>query len=108
MLIYEKNDFNSFEFGCGIICCSGVCFCKRNGKNEITYRTTKGAEDISGDYNTYETVETENVSGTEVTVRRNGDIVGSAIWYDEDAYSITSEKGISKDDVLKMVTSVAE
>ena len=79
-----------------------------NAEDEIIYRTQKSAEDISGDYNTYETVETENVSGTEVTVRRNGDIVGSAIWYDEDAYSITSEKGISKDDVLKMVTSVAE
>ncbi len=85
---------------------AGCVFAKGTEKTKLP--TAKSAEDISGDYNTYETVETENVSGTEVTVRRNGDIVGSAIWYDEDAYSITSEKGISKDDVLKMVTSVAE
>ncbi len=52
-----------------------------NGKNEITYRTAKGAEDIGGDYNVYNVVKTVKVGDADITIRANTDKEGgSAVW----------------------------
>lgn len=78
--------------------------------DEITYRTEKndsGEErDISGNYEEYETVSTENINGNDVTVKSSGDSYYNAVWNDENSYSIDSSNGIEKSDMVKIIESV--
>lgn len=57
---------------------------------EILYRMAKGSDDISGDYNKYDSVKTVKINGIDVTLRTgsktsvDGDDSASAIWTDGD------------------------
>lgn len=43
-----------------------------DGKNEVTYRTAQGTEDITGDYNKYAYVKKLKINDADVTIKGNG------------------------------------
>lgn len=81
----------------------------RNAEDkQISYRTAKGSEDISGDYNVYDTSEELQVGGNTVTVKGIGGKYYLAIWEDgESAYSLGMSAGADKAEMLKIIGSVA-
>ena len=56
----------------------------KNGENTITYRTAKGSEDISGDYNTYSTTQTIAVGKLPVTIKGENNSINVAYWTKND------------------------
>lgn len=84
-----------------------------DGEQIITVRQAPGTNDISGDYNCYDTeeeyVENSKEGSIKVTLRKNGDLVYSAIFTDgENSFSIYTEEGISEDAVRSIVKAVEE
>lgn len=81
----------------------------RNAEDkQISYRAAKGSEDISGDYNVYDTSEELQVGGNTVTVKGIGGKYYLAIWEDgESAYSLSMSAGADKAEMLKIIGSVA-
>lgn len=75
-------------------------------EKEIMYRTEKGSDDISGDYNVYKDVKKLNAGKTEITYRENGE-VSSAVWTDgEMAYSLYSDNVMTEKEVIDIAASV--
>ena len=79
-----------------------------NGDETARLRKSLGTDDISGDYNNYETISpaaTDN--GTEVTLKGNDDLVYVATWQDEDyTYSLSIKNGAASEEVLNIVSSI--
>lgn len=60
-----------------------------NGSNEITYRMSKGNDDISGDYNVYNNIKIVELNGTKVTLKGDEGKYRLALWTkDNYAYSL--------------------
>ncbi len=77
-----------------------------NGDNEINYRTAKGKDDISGDYNVYKNKKTVKIGDYSVTFRGN-DGVSNAIWTDgETAYSVYANKAVTEKEMTEIIASV--
>lgn len=63
--------------------------------------------DISGDYNEYPTTEEKNINGNTVTTKSNDNGIKVALWtVDTQVYSITSENGLSLDQLTELVTHI--
>ncbi len=63
--------------------------------NSLTYRKTRGTDDISGDYNQYEQIVDKVVNGIDITVKGNSDKYYLAIWKTGDfSYSISVDEGV--------------
>ncbi len=74
--------------------------------DEIVYRTEKTNADISGDYNVYDTVETEMINNIDTTLKSSDDVFYGAVWNDGDmSYSLNSTNGLDKDTIVKIVES---
>ena len=66
-----------------------------------------GTDPISGDYNRYDSEETQTIAGVSVSVRKNGDLIFVAEWTDGGyAHSITSEDGLTADELETLVSQV--
>ena len=76
-----------------------------NGTDEINYRMAEGCDDISGDYNIYDTVKEITVEDIKVTLKGSADMYQIAI-YNDGAYSyaIHSTCGLSE----VMIKSIIE
>lgn len=77
-----------------------------NGENEITYRTAKGKDDISGDYNVYK--ETKNIKAGKLDVlfRANAE-TASAVWQDGDfTFSVYADKAITEKEMTDIILSI--
>ena len=73
----------------------------------ICYRTAKGNEDISGDYNVYSNVETININNSEVTMQGDDNLCHKASWTNNDeVFSVCSDRGIEKEIMIDIVESV--
>lgn len=77
-----------------------------DGENKIMYCIEDCDEDISGDYNIYETVETVDMGGIAVTVRENGGKCYSAVWHDGKAHALWLDEGFDRDEIEKIVCSI--
>lgn len=78
----------------------------QKGDNEILYRTAKGTDDISGDYNVYSDVKTVKIGDTEVTVRK-ADKTASVIWTDGDySYSLYADGGLTDKELSDIISSI--
>lgn len=79
-----------------------------NGDETARLRKSLGTDDISGDYNNYETTSTAaTANGTEVTLKGNDDLVYVATWLDEDyTYSLSIKNGAASEEVLNIVSSI--
>ena len=77
----------------------------KKGDNEITYRTARGSEDISGDYNTYKDIRKVKIGNSDVTVRKSGNTL-SAFWSDgELSFSLYSD-GLSEKEFSGIIDSI--
>lgn len=66
-----------------------------------------GTDPISGDYNRYDSEETQTIAGVSVSVRKNGDLIFVAEWTDGGyAHSITSEDGLTADELETLVSQI--
>ena len=50
---------------------------------QAVYRKAAGNQDISGDYNVYDTVGETQAGGSAVTLKGNGGVYSLAVWSDE-------------------------
>ena len=65
----------------------------KNGEKELTYRVAKSKDDISGDYNVYDNVQTEKIGGYTVALKDNGS-TANAVWTDGDySFAVFSANG---------------
>lgn len=85
-----------------------VIFSNGEEKNSNLYfRKGVGTEDISGDYNTYETVEEQTVGGKTVTCKGNGGLIHTAVWNDGIySYAVMSDTGMNAEQLAAWVSSL--
>lgn len=78
----------------------------KNGDNEIFYRTAKGSDDISGDYNLYNDIKTVKIGDIEVTVRRSEKTL-SAVWTNNDlTFSLYSNTALTDKDLSDIISNI--
>lgn len=72
--------------------------------NSLTYRKTRGTEDISGDYNQYEQILDKAVNGVDIMIKGNNDRYYLATWTTQDfSYSLSVDEGIELETFLNIV-----
>ena len=75
------------------------------GENQtVTYRKAPGDEDISGDYNAYDTV-TETMAGEiSVTLKGDGDGYVLALWKSDGySYALSLENPVAEEEIIKIL-----
>lgn len=77
-----------------------------DGEHKIMYRIEDCTDDISGDYNNYETVETVDMGGAAVTVREDGGKCRLAIWNDGKAHVLWLDEGFERYEIEKIIKSI--
>lgn len=74
------------------------------GDTKVIIRKGVGTDDISGDYNDYDSVETVSVGGADVTEKGDGSLVCVATWVrDDHAFAIVADAGLAPEDVEHLV-----
>ena len=74
----------------------------------LTIRKGAGTEDISGDYNSYETSQEILSGGKTITVKGNSGIIYLAIWTVEDySFAVRTNSGFSQEEILNIISAVA-
>ena len=82
-----------------------VVYCSE--EDEVTLRKAAGEEDISGDYNQYETLVTEERADGSVLYRKNGDTIwGVLVFRGEYSWSVLSETGLENETAEQFVSAV--
>lgn len=77
--------------------------------NSLTYRKTRGTDDISGDYNQYDQVLDKVVNGIDVTIKGNNDKYYLVIWHTKDySYSISLDKGVMLETLSAIVQNAMD
>ena len=78
----------------------------RAGDAEVMFRQARGSDDISGDYNVYETVLTVEINGAEATLRGNGGEFSGAVWQkDGFSYSVFCSPAVSQSEMQRIIES---
>lgn len=73
----------------------------------LRIRKGVGTDSISGDYNIYDSEDTQTIAGVSVSVWKNGNLIFVAEWTDGGyAHSITSEDGLTVDELETLVSQV--
>lgn len=79
----------------------------RFGENGVSVRKAQGDSDISGDYNIYSDVRTEDIGGRSAELRGEDGKIFGAVWTDGGfTYSIYSADGLSVDAVTAAVSGI--
>ncbi len=77
--------------------------------NSLTYRKTRGTDDISGDYNQYDQVSDITIEGVNMTVKGNKDLYSLATWHTKDySYSISLNEGITLETLLSIIQNTMD
>lgn len=80
--------------------------CYINGQNDIIFRMGQGIEDISGDYNNYETNNTVNINGSNVKLKGDNNLIKVAVWnVNNMSYSISITNGMKQDEIINLIKS---
>lgn len=80
--------------------------CYINKQNDIIFRMGQGIEDISGDYNNYETNNTVNINGSNVKLKGDNDLIKVAVWnLNNMSYSISITNGMKQDEIINLIKS---
>lgn len=79
----------------------------RNAEDkQISYRTAKGSEDISGDYNVYKDTKTVKAGEVSVTLRK-GDKTSSAIWTNGGmTFALYADGGLSDAEITEVIKNI--
>ena len=74
--------------------------------HNVYFRKAVGTEDISGDYNEYDTVTESDMDGTNITFSGNGELVYLASWIEDGRFcSVSMNEGAEKETMLSVVRS---
>ena len=74
---------------------------------EVRVRKAPGSEDISGDYNTYENIQTVKIGSADVTLKGNGDLIFVAVWTDGDyTYAVNASAGLSVSEISSLISAI--
>lgn len=75
------------------------------GENQtVTYRKAPGEEDISGDYNVYDTVTEKTAGKISVTLKGDGDGYVLALWTaDGYSYALSLENPVTEEELLEIL-----
>lgn len=77
------------------------------GEQEICIRKGVGTDDISGDYNVYDTTVTQELTASNATLKGNGGDFSLAIWNDgEYAYAVSSSEALTEEGMTQLAGSV--
>ncbi|WP_018670206.1 DUF4367 domain-containing protein, partial [Brevibacillus laterosporus] len=78
-----------------------------DGSKKITYRVAKGAEDIIGDYTSYEETDVVKNGDIEATLKGSNSLINLATWIkDGCSYSLSFSRGIEKNAVILIIESM--
>lgn len=81
----------------------------RNGDDEVMFRRARGSDDISGDYNVYETVLTVEITGAKAELRGTDGEFSGAVWQkDGFAYSVSCSPAVSQDEMQRIIESAGK
>ena len=79
-----------------------------NDDASLYFRKGLGTEDISGDYNTYDTVEQQTIGDRTVTCKGNDGLLYTAIWNDGTySYAVMCNAGMNAEQLTAWVQSLA-
>lgn len=79
-----------------------------NDENQVSFRKGVGSEDISGDYNQYSSVETQQIDGKDVTVKRSDGMIYTVTWtQDGYTYAISARMGMTEEQMTDWVQALA-
>ena len=79
-----------------------------DGTDTLCYRMAPGEGDISGDYNTYESEWTQAVGTLTIACRGSGGRAAAAAWTSDGfSYALTSEAGLTPEELSALVESIA-
>lgn len=74
----------------------------------VCFRKGVGTDDISGDHNTYDTVEVQTIGGKTVTCKGSDGLVYNATWNDGgNSYAVMSGTGMEAEQLAAWVQSLA-
>lgn len=84
-----------------------VQYCGEDGGCGLSIRKAKGGEDVSGDWNEYESVSEIQAGGRAVTIKGNGGKYYLAVWLDGGySYSVSVTDGASEDELKAFVEDI--
>lgn len=76
--------------------------------SELYFRKGLGGDDISGDYNAYDTTEEQTIDGHTVLCKGNDGLIYTATWTDgEYSYAVMCDAGMSVEQLTAWVQSLA-
>lgn len=78
-----------------------------NGGKKITYRTALGDEDISGDYNVYQSEKQFKAGDYNVKYKSNGETSNATWTKDSVSYSLLANFELSENDVSDIINTIA-
>lgn len=79
----------------------------KSPQGEMTYRTEKTNEDISGDHTEYENIQSENINGATVTLKGSKDNCSLAVWSSEgSSYSVHCLPEIAYGEMIKIIENL--
>ena len=78
-----------------------------NGDEDISFRKAVGLEDISGNYNTYETEKAIEIGGVEGTVKSTSEGAMLAVWTDDThSYSLSTTKALDEEIINPLIENI--
>jgi predicted secreted protein/uncharacterized protein YbcV (DUF1398 family) len=78
-----------------------------NDSNSILYRTAKGADDISGDYNVYDTTKILTITNKNITCKGSNEGFKLALWSDGTyTYSLSFQNSVSENDLTAIIPGI--
>lgn len=84
-----------------------VQYYDKDGGCGLSIRKAKGGEDVSGDWNEYESVSEIQAGGRAVTIKGNGGKYYLAVWQDGGySYSVSVTDGASEDELKAVVEDI--
>ena len=75
--------------------------------DSVLVRKAPGSDDISGDYNEYAEVKTEQINGAEVTLKGSGGLVYTCVWTTGGySYSISVDGGLPAETMAEIIGGI--
>jgi hypothetical protein len=84
-----------------------VTYTDKDGNALMQIRKAAGEDDISGDYNAYDSAEEIPVGSKTVTLKGNDQMVSLMIFTEDGySYSVSMSEGLSREDALKLAEMI--